>query len=224
MLNQNQLQSIIQTLKASGIKYHEVYEELLDHYATAIEGKIEQGQAFDEALHEVHQEFGARRGVKQIQECYYKQIWNHYRLMQWQHFKQLFRWPQMISSLIIGILVYFIANLLQDTKIIKLSVFLIALLPLFMAFTEYIRIIRNSPYSKNSAKGNLLIHISGLGLGLLNLLVFVPRVFFNDIFDGKYGIDILALYPAALAVVLAFYILYFLSFFHSLQKVRASLV
>lgn len=224
MLHQTQLQRIIQTLKASGIKYQEVYEELLDHYASAIEEKIEQGQAFDEALQEVHQDFGAKKGVKHIQERYYKQIRNHYRLMQWQHFRELFQWPQTISSLLIGTLVYFIASLLQDTKIIKLSVFLIALLPLLLAFIEYIRIIRNSPYSKNSAKGNLLVHISGIGLSLLNLLVFVPRVFLSDMFDGKYGIDILALYPAALAVVLTFYILYFLSFFHSLQKVRASMI
>lgn len=178
MLNQDQTQAIIQTLKVSRIKYQEVYEELLDHYASAIEAKMQEGLLFEKALEQVHQNFGGRKGVKHIEELYYKQLWNQYRTMQWQHIKELFQWPQLLTSLVIGILIYGLASLLQSTSITKWTVFVIACIPLLLASYEYIKMLRKATNSKRTAKGAILMHISSLGLLQLNLFLFLPRIFF----------------------------------------------
>ena len=49
-LTTEQLDLISKEIITGGIKYQDLYEELLDHYITAIEDRIKLGTGFEEAL------------------------------------------------------------------------------------------------------------------------------------------------------------------------------
>ena len=67
MLTPTQLTAISQHLKKSGIIYEEVHDELLDHFANAIDEQMRGAISFENALIDVGRQFGGRAGLKYIQ-------------------------------------------------------------------------------------------------------------------------------------------------------------
>lgn len=215
MPSTQQSTAIIDTLKAAGLKYQEVYEELIDHYSTAIDVKTEEGKSFEEALKEVHTDFGGNKGIKHIEERYNKQLFRFYRNLHLKNIGNHFRWPQALGTLIIGGLVYYLSHLLQGNIFLLYGLSLLALLPFAISIYYFFRLRKEANYTKKTAKGNMLIGISGYALNFLNLLIFVPRVFLNQT-TGK---EILLYYPAFVAVVITLYLIYLLSFIKTLEQV-----
>lgn len=221
MLNPQQNKAILAKLKTAGIKYNEVYEELLDHYATAIEDKMEdKNLPFEQALNEIHKGFGGNNGVKHIEQRYYRQMFSFYEQTQWKHFRQQFQWPLAAGSLLIGGLVYALAHLLQNPVYLFAALILPAFLPIAGSIYCFFQLRKKAIYSKKTAKGNLLMYISVYAANFLTILTLGPRIFFDEILEGHHGIDLLPLYPAALSVIITFYILYLLSFIKTLQRVQ----
>lgn len=221
MLNPQQNKAILAKLKTAGIKYNEVYEELLDHYATAIEDKMEdENLPFEQALNKIHTAFGGNKGIKQIGEQYYRKMFSFYKQTQWKHFRQQFQWPQAAGSFLIGGLVYALAHLLQNPVYLFLALTLIAFLPFAGSIYCFFQLRKKALYSKKTAKGSLLMYISIYALNFLTILTLVPRIFFNEMLKEHHGIDLLSLYPAALSLVITLYILYLLSFIKTLERVQ----
>ena len=64
------------------------------------------------------------------------------------------------------------------------------------------------------------MYISAYALNFLTILTLAPRIFFNEMLEEHHGIDLLPLYPAALSVIITFYILYLLNFIKTLERVQ----
>ena len=216
MLNPQQTDTILAELKKAGIKYQEVYEELVDHYTSAIEVKVQEGTTFDQALQEVHTEFGGNKGVKHIEECYNKQLFKFYRNLHLQNLRLHFQWPQVLVTLCMGTLVYALSYLLKGNVLLFYGLSLVALTPFALSIYYFFRFRKKANYSKKTAKGNLLIAIGGYGLNFLNILIFVPRIFSNE----AIGKDILLLYPAFVSILITLYLLHLLSFIKTLEGVQ----
>lgn len=198
MLTPQQTKSILARLKASGLKYQEVYEELVDHYTTAVEMKIQDGKSFEQALEEVHKDFGGNKGVKHIEERFNSQMFRFYRNLHLKNIGNNFRWPQTLVTLIIGGLVYALSYLLQGNILLFYGLSILALVPFALSLYYFFKLRREATYSRKTAKGNMLIGIGGYALNFLNLLIFVPRIFLNE----TIGREILLHYPAFISVVI----------------------
>lgn len=216
MLTSYQNKAILAQLKAAGLKYQEVYEEMLDHFTIAIEAKMDQGTSFDLALNEVKKEFGGNKGIKHVEKEFYSQMLKSYRGLHWQHFRSHFQWPQALATLAIGGLVYALAFLLQGNKALAFGLSLLALTPIILSLVYFFRLRKKAPFTKNTAKGNLLLVLGGFGLNFLNILIFAPRIFFNE----AIGKDILLLYPAFVSVIITLFLLHLLSFIKTLERVQ----
>ena len=216
MLTPQQREAILAKLKSAGIKYQEVYEELVDHYSSAIEVKIKEGSTFGQALEAVHTDFGGNKGVKHVQEQFWSQMVRFYRNLHWQNFRQHFQWPQALLTLCMGGLVYTLSFLLKGNAALFYGLSLLAFSPFILSAFHFYQLRKKATYSKKTAKGNLLLAIGGYGLNVLNILVFVPRVFFN----GNLEKDFILLYPAFVSVVITLYLLHLLSFIKTLERVQ----
>lgn len=216
MLTPQQTRNILAKLKVAGLKYQEVYEELLDHYTMAVEVKIQEGKSFEQALEEVHKDFGGNKSVKLIEKRYNKQLFRFYRNLHLKNIGSHFRWPQTLVTLIIGGLVYALSYLLQGSILLFYGLSILALVPFALSIYFFFKLRREATYSRKTAKGNMLIGIGGYALNFLNLLIFVPRIFLNE----TIGKEILLHYPAFISVVITLYLIYLLSFIKTLERVK----
>ncbi len=216
MLTPQQNKLILAKLKSAGLKYQEVYEELIDHYTTAIETKIAEGSTFEQALHAVHEDFGGNKGVKHIEERFNSQMFKFYRNLHLKNLGAHFQWPQALLTFLTGTLVYGLSYLLKGNIILFFGLSLLAFVPLVLSIYYFFKLRKEANYSKKTAKGNLLIGIGGYGLNLFNLLIFIPRLFINeDIWK-----ETLLLYPAFISVIITLYLIHLLSFIKTLQRVQ----
>lgn len=216
MLTPQENKAILNKLKSAGLKYQEVYEELVDHYTSAVEKKVQEGRPFEQALQEAHQEFGGNKAVKHVQKQFYTQMFKFYRNLHWKNLRFYFKWPQALSTLFTGGLVYALSCLLKGNILLFFMLSLVALVPFAISIFYFFKLRNKGTYSKNTAKGNLLIGIGGYGLNFLNLLIFVPRMFLNE----TIGKEILLLYPALISVIITLYLIHLLSFIRTLERVH----
>lgn len=132
MLNAAQQKEVRLTLLKSGISFYEVYEELSDHYLTAIEERMQEGASFDAALLATHKGFGGEEGVKKLEKSNRKHALRYYRSVHWQQFWERFRWPHICLVLLVGAFSFLLADLLQP-KALMILIFLLSLFPFAIA-------------------------------------------------------------------------------------------
>ncbi|WP_136468195.1 hypothetical protein [Flagellimonas onchidii] len=75
-LSRQQINFIEDYLIKNKVKFWDVRIELLDHVATEIEDRIQQGQTFDDALKEIHQAFGNKMRSKKLNKNRTEWIFN----------------------------------------------------------------------------------------------------------------------------------------------------
>ncbi|KAA9355193.1 hypothetical protein [Larkinella humicola] len=116
------------------IEYEEVENELLDHYATLTEQRMEVGQDFEHASANAWAELGAGPGLNAIQRDYEKNIRKQISSRHLEILKRYFRWPTVLTTLLVGVLVYIVIPVLADDVLV-----LILLLSAFiqMAVVQY---------------------------------------------------------------------------------------
>ena len=120
-LTAEQIDLISKEIIEGGIKYQDLYEELLDHYILAIEDRMSQGQTFGEAFGEVHSDFvnykrplrvwdhynvwyndGSGKpefGLGKLQAEYEESLSGEISKRHWQIMKNYFRWPTIVTTL-----------------------------------------------------------------------------------------------------------------------------
>ena len=212
MLTSSQNKAILGRLKAAGIQYEELYQELLDHFASAIEQKVRKGSSFEQALQEVEKGFGGSKGIKHIEKRYYSQLVKIY----WQNFRQLLQWPQLLATLCMGGFVYVLCHLLKGSPLLFYGLALIAFIPFLIGVASYFRHRQKARYSKKTAKGSILVKIGDISLNLLLVFIIVPRIFFSEILEK----DQFLFYPALVSILITLYLLHLLSYIRTLERVQ----
>ncbi|MDF7818769.1 hypothetical protein P1X15_14230 [Runella sp. MFBS21] len=231
-LTPTQLDLISKELIQGGIKYQDLYEELLDHYILAIEDRQAQGQTFESAFGEVHADFvnykrPARAwdhygvwkdytnggvpefGIGKLQAEYEENLRGEISKRHWQIMKSYFRWPTLVTTLLVGLLTFQFAYLVSRQYFVW--VFMACVLtPLLMLIPQTIKQIWRYASGKqkfvNSLKFNAVSSRLGLLFAWVSVTLNLPRAFldYNIFREG----------PIVLvALLFCFYIAYSLSFY-----------
>jgi hypothetical protein len=108
------------------IEYEEVENELLDHYATLTEQKMDDGHDFENASSYAWAELGAGAGLNKIHRDYEKNIRKQVSTRHREILKSYFRWPTILSTAVICGLMYWLAAVISPKAIymIRLLLFL----------------------------------------------------------------------------------------------------
>lgn len=212
MLTPPQTKAILTKLKAAGIIYDEVYVELLDHFASAIEQKMHGGMAFDQALKEVEEGFGGSREIKQVEDRYFSQLIKLY----WQNFRQQLKWPQVAGTLCMSGLVYALSHLLKGSPFLVYGLATIAFIPYLTGIFSFFHYRQKATFSRKSAKGTILVRIGDYSLNLLLVFIIIPRIFFPESLENEQFL----FYPALVSTLIIIYLLHLLSFIKTLQRVQ----
>lgn len=88
------------------IEYTDVLNELLDHYATLTEHRMDKGFPFDDASKWAWAELGAGRGLQAIQGNYVDSTRKCIKNRHLAIVKSYFRWPTIVVTLLLSVLVY----------------------------------------------------------------------------------------------------------------------
>ncbi|GAB3026775.1 hypothetical protein [Spirosoma pulveris] len=111
MLTPAQLDVLHQDLlEEANISYKEVLDELLDHYASLTEHRMDEGYSFDEASRKAWINLGSGQGISHIQERYKKLLLKQMQVQHWAIVRRYFRWPTLVTTFLIGVLAYSIAK------------------------------------------------------------------------------------------------------------------
>ena len=230
-LTTEQLDLIDTKIIEGGIKYQDLYEELLDHYILAIEDRIGRGNVFEDALEEVHSgfekyrypvsfryyyDFGRFRtmqqpdyGLVKLQSEYKERLNKEISKKHRQMMKNYFRWPTIMTTLLVGVLTFQFAYLVPRTFFVWVMA-ACTFAPLLMLIPQTIKQIWDYASGKqkfvNSLKFNAISSRLGQLFALVSVTLNLPRAFFDyNLFkDGPLFI---------VAFLLCFYIAYALSFY-----------
>lgn len=230
-LTTEQLDLISKEIITGGIKYQDLYEELLDHYITAIEDRIKLGTGFEEALREVHSGFEKHHypvsflyyydnrrfktvqkpnyGLVKLQDEYKERLNKEISKRHWQIIRNYFRWPMLLTTLFVGLLTFQFSSLVPR-HYFAWAMTSFVLFPLFMVLPQAGKQLWNYFGGKhkfvNSLKTNAIYSRLGLLFAFVSVTLNLPTAFF-DYHIFKQGS------PVVIACLLCFYIAYSLSFY-----------
>jgi hypothetical protein len=192
-------------IDVSGVKYQDFYEEMNDHYLSSIEGQMADGKNFEQAFHQIHDSFlnhsysNIRKsdnyemtyyGLEAIQWEYHDKLETAVRKRHWAIVKSYFRWPTVVSTLLGGVLVYRLAELMKgETKILLTAIIVSMLLPFLIIAPIYLKyrwahFVKQDRVLLKSVKLNVLIHRAGAAGFPVYVLNFL-RLFDTDSFSSS---------------------------------------
>jgi hypothetical protein len=186
-LSPDQLETIRQNLIASGIKYQDVLDELLDHYATGIEARLAAGESFGEAYAAIQDGFrkvkgrwwepNIQPGLEAFQQQYLRNASRHARRAQWQMIRGYFRGWNLLGTAALGVLIWVLCQSLTDPaarKWLVTGAMLLCLVPMVLFVASYFWKMRRARYRFARLDATLTLGI--FSLNLYNLLFQVPRL------------------------------------------------
>lgn len=107
MLTADQLNTLRCDLQAlANIEYDEILDELLDHYAALTEQKMVNGLTFEDASRWAWADMGSGEGIQRLQEQFVKSLRQQIAARHKAIVKSYFRWPTLITTLLIAVLAY----------------------------------------------------------------------------------------------------------------------
>ncbi len=189
----------------SSVQFQEFYEEMNDHYLSSIESQIADGKDFEAAFHQIHDSFlnhsysNIRKsdnyemtyyGLEAMQWEYHDKLEAAVRKRHWAIVKSYFRWPTVICTLLAGILVYQLAELMKgETKILTTAIIVSMFLPFFIIAPIYLKyrwahFVKQDRVLLKSVKLNILIHRAGAA-GFPVYFLNLPHLFDTDSFSSS---------------------------------------
>lgn len=164
-LTTNQLRDLRHDLTSLGrITYDHLADELLDHYATLTEEKMEAGLSFYEASTAAFVEMGNGLGIQTIQDTYERSTKKQVRARHAAIMKSYFCWPTVVTTLLVGTLLGNIyVNLPADSA--KIMAYILAFSPSAVILAAWIPYYRK----KDSSQKLVWRYISDNGSWPLNL-------------------------------------------------------
>ena len=209
MLTLNQLNRLRHDLlDLAHIEYDEVMAELLDHYASLTEQKIATGLSFEEASKWAWAELGSGKGIQTIQNDYVKNIKQQIRSQHWLVLKNYFRWPTVVTTVLVGLLVYLVVPTLPARTALIGSFCISAVPSLFLLSGWW-----NGYHQSRDAQNIVWKYVEHKGLLPISLFQIALN-FSNGFLDGDSGITrvFLQTHISILVIICLFSLLYSISF------------
>ena len=99
-LSKEQIHEIDKYISACGIKYYDVKMEIVDHFASILEIRLDENPSlnFKEAIIEEHKKF-SNNGFKKLLETKTKTTHNKFVKQTWTNFKSFFKLPKIIITI-----------------------------------------------------------------------------------------------------------------------------
>lgn len=159
-------------------KYQEVYLEVLDHYASAYE---QSDDSLEETIAKPDRAFPNAR-IEDINARYIKDLTRQMRKAHFTFFTKFFRWPQIVTTLLVIALFMVAAPYVQEYKPVKVSIFVgLGMVPLLLfiyAAIKAFRLRQSLPGKLKNAHYHALGVFSVLTLNYLQIQTFYR--FFTD--------------------------------------------
>jgi len=165
-------------MKIYDIKYQEIYDELLDHILTAIEGDRISGNTRNiEQLfqHVVDEHFGGFSGIEALAVSQEKL---HRKSMRDAFFKRLkgqFNWPALVVTVILVVIAFNIPDVRSVRKVFALAVFLLAGSPVIYAYVLISGKIKTIKGKTSLLKSHLITQVAA-PLMLLQAFLYIPNL------------------------------------------------
>lgn len=198
-------------MKTYDIKFQEIYDELLDHIVTAIEERRAAGDISSlEQMYTdvVKSQFGGYSGIERIAKSHENGYKHRVRKMIWANFRHYVNF----QSLVFVIALVSFGLLFPHTKLV-MGIFFITIFAAAAYSSAYAYIKLRSIKPKGGKISLVYSHTitqANVPLLFLNALLWVPQL--PDIFSDNYKFKMLDMYyPAILAFLLAFMIIYNMS-------------
>ena len=119
------------------VEYYDVQVELVDHLASSIEIEMEKNLEldFDAALNNVFNSFGIF-GFADVVESSAKSVWKHQRKLWKQTFIKQFKWPNLLRSMFIWIILFISLSIFPVKIVAIITALLIIPLSLYFLIIE----------------------------------------------------------------------------------------
>lgn len=146
-LNEEQIGQLYDFTRQHFVEWYDLQTELVDHLANAIEQQWQEvpNRSFDEALQIEFKKFGVF-GFMDVVEKRQSALNKKYRKIVWNHFKDFFRLPQIITTLSAVGLLFLVLKMSLYSEIIFLGISVTLLVVYF------VEIIRNLKKAKNRSE------------------------------------------------------------------------
>ena len=214
-LTQFQLKSLRYDLQAlARIEYTDVLTELLDHYASLTEQKMQTGLSFDDASKWAWAELGSGEGLQAIEEDYVRNIHQQVRTQHLDVLKSYFRWPAIVTTVLVGLLVYLIVPQVP-TQWIIIGLFMLGISPSVVIYFGYRR-SDDQPADSNKIVFDYMKKQSVLTTNLVNAGLNFGTAFFEE--SSRQTIFLQA--HAGVAVFISLMMLLYLATFIKLYRQR----
>lgn len=105
-------------MKDHRLLFEELYAEFYDHIASSYEARADKSQDINAHLKQVLKDFGGEDGMKKIVWERHKAYARAYRKIVFSHFKTYFRWPLLMTTLLISILIFQLTQVFQPYWVI----------------------------------------------------------------------------------------------------------
>ncbi|MDE0535741.1 hypothetical protein [Tenacibaculum sp. L6] len=170
-LTKEQIQEIDNYISACGIKFYDVKAELVDHFASILEERLEKEPELDikKAIIEEHKKF-SDQGFKNLLKTKTDTVHKRFYKLTFLHLKSFFKLPKLIITIAIFYLFKELMNLFEN----KEHFFnLLSGIGLFIIAQLFIRVTTNIGSKKDKF---LVLNKSDMFLNLINSLF----IFFNS--------------------------------------------
>lgn len=189
-LRNEQQELLAQHIAKKPIEYIELYNELFDHYASAYENGED---SFEAVIEQLDDHFHYQR-VKRINENLLKKTKKSVNEIYWTEFKNIWRWPQIISTLGILFLGFTLIKFLSIQSIMwfvlmPLLVFNVVLI-VYSLFLRQRKKYANKKFE--SAHFQATQHYLSLPTTVFNLSFFLPVLALET---GKSTIQVFEKFP-----------------------------
>ncbi|MBC2843835.1 hypothetical protein [Winogradskyella flava] len=181
-LTNSQIQELYTFTQKHYVEWFDVQTELVDHLANGIEAQWQENQkiSFDDALKAEFKKFGIM-GFSNVIEEKTKALNSYYRNLVWTYFKDFFKLPKIILTLLSTWLFFEILQLTPNKNWIVIPAFTILFIVPTVFFINVAKRIRKTEYVTNK---KWLFESINLQLGGLIHILSIPLytgVFFESI-------------------------------------------
>ncbi|WP_258099472.1 hypothetical protein [Marinoscillum pacificum] len=177
-----ELEDLKKHLLEKPFKYEEVYNEVLDHYATAYECS---DQTFCQVISEMDEQFPDRK-ISEINTRYFNDLRKSLRKNHGTIFMGHFRWPQLVYTIIAAAVLMLLSPYLMTSKGLVFSVFVFltvipAIIGLYLYFYWAVRRLRGKTKLKNAHA-----ELFGVAFGFSVTYIQLPQL--CRLFDEEFNL------------------------------------
>lgn len=188
-----QLDTLVQFIKAKGVKHYDVQLEIADHFASAIEEKweTEPKLVLEEEMVRLYESFRDPK-FKKMTASKGRALQKKWLGRCWKHFKGFFTFPKFVLTLILILSFHQILNWAANPlKIFKFCAFLVILTSFSTFLFLYLKKPVKAPiFAYDHAQVQLLNAMNLSGLAFIYTAEWLVESFFPSLGLGAWGLAI----------------------------------